>query len=127
MSFPRTTHQWLAPLYGHLEKVVDFGAPSGYSGMQGVHFGRSVPIAQVGNATGVVGFFGNTGIAPIATGGGGLFGATNLSVSGIAATGMGNSGLYFHLGRAAWNGGTGTPYTVNDLVLQLKNLGIIPT
>jgi hypothetical protein len=109
-----------------LGKTVDIQAPSGYSGAQGSAFGANVPIARIGNATGVVGFFGNTGIAPIATGGNGLFSATILGVSGPPATGIGNSGLYYHLARAAYNGGSGTPYTLNDLVLQLKNLGIVP-
>lgn len=126
MSFPRTTHQWLAPLYGHLERAVDFGAPSGYSGLQGVHFGKGTPITQVGNATGVVGFFGNTGIAPIATGGNGILSATYLGASGFASTGVGNSGLYTHLARFADNGGSGTPFTHGDIVRQLKNLGILP-
>lgn len=121
----RTTHTWLKPFYDVFDKVVDLQAPSGYASIQGVGLGRSAPVTQVGNATGVVGFFGSTGIAPIATGGNGIFAATNLSVSGVASTGMGASGLYYHLARVAYNGGSGTPYVLNDIVLQLKNLGIL--
>lgn len=97
MAFPWTTHQWLQPLY-----------------------------RQLNSPTGTPAFYGYSGYARIATGGIGVLGATNLGVSGVAATGLGNSGLYYHLARAGFNGGTGTVYTLNDIVTQLKNMGILP-
>ena len=94
--FPITTHQWLKPLYNTLN-----------------------------SPTGIPAFYGMTGAKQVATGGNGIFAATNLSVSGIAATGMAASGLYYHLAAAAFNGGTGNVYSVNDVVLSLKNIGIL--
>lgn len=124
---PRTTHQWLKNLYDYLDNGVLVAYPSGASGIPNAAWlGKTVPQTQIGNATGVVGFFGATGVAPIATGGNVSLGATYLGVSGNAATGIGNSGLYYQLGAAAYVGGTGTPYTVNDIVIQLKNLGLLP-
>lgn len=124
---PRSTHQWLRPVFDYIDAGPMVVYPSGASGIpNAVWAGDNTQITQIGNSTGVVGFYGFTGIAPIATGGNGIFAATNLGASGLAATGMGASGLYVHLGRAAFNGGSGTPYSLNDLVVQLKNLGIIP-
>lgn len=123
---PRTTHQWLKPLYDYVDAGARITYPSGASGIpNGAWLGDNVSITQLGNATGVVGFFGATGVAPIATGGNAGLLATNLGSSGTA-TGVGASGLYYHVGKAAYIGATGTPYTVNDIVLQLKNLGILP-
>ena len=127
-KFPRTSagHTWLKPFFDALDKSLGYVVPSGASGIPNAAWlGVGVPQLQVGNATGVVGFFGATGIAPVATGGLTFATPTNLSVSGIAATGMANSGLYFHVGRMGFDGGSGTIYTVNDVVVQLKNLGIL--
>lgn len=123
---PKTTHQWLKPLYTYLDNVIFGVVPSGASGIpNAAWYGKGVPIAQFGNATGVIGFLGNTGLPPVATGGNlGLL-ATALGVSGTA-TGVGASGFYYHLGKAGFNGGTGTVYTVNDLVAMAKNFGMLP-
>lgn len=113
MSFPRTTHQWLAPLYGHMEKVLDFGAPSGYSGMQGVGVAQGVPIARFGNASGTIGMYGSTGPAgQLATGTAGITGLTG--AGGMTAFSM------------VWiNGGSGAYYRLTDIVTALKNVGIL--
>jgi hypothetical protein len=130
---PRTTHKWLGPLYDALDDVLGYTVPSGASGIaNGAWLGRGVAITQVGNATGVVGFYGATGIAPISAASG-LLSMTYLGASGFGFTfispsgqGLSSSGLAHFLARAAWNGGSGTIYTVNDVVLQLKNMGILP-
>lgn len=124
-TVPRTTHTWLKNLYDYLDRGVLVTVPSGASGIaNGAWLGKFVPITQIGNASGVAAFYGATGVAQISSGG--LLGATNLGVSGLAATGMGASGLYVHLGRAGFNGATGTVYTIDDMVVQLKNMGILP-
>lgn len=126
-GFPRTTHQWLKPLYDALDASFGYIVPSGASGIpNAVWVGRGVPQTQIGTATGVIGLFGVTGIAPIATGGNGILSATYLGASGFASTGVGASGLYTHLARFADNGGSGTPYTHGDLVSILKQLRAIP-
>ncbi len=107
MSIPRTTHPWLKPFYDMME-------------------GKGTRQPQIGSSTGTIGMYGVTGIAPrLATGGLNLS-ATFLGASGFASTGIGASGLYTHLARFAAHGGTGTPYTLDDLVRSLKNLTIIP-
>lgn len=131
---PRPTHQWLAPLFTYLDKTVEGTTPSGASGIpNGAWLGRQVSTVQVGNATGIVGLYGFSGLAQIATGGAGIlsatylgasgFGATNLTASGWAVSG---SGLAIFLGRFADNGGSGTPYTFSDAISALKRLGALP-
>lgn len=60
-----------------------------------------------GVATSVHGFYGQTGIPQISTGTASLNNAT------------GGSGMLWY------NGGSGAFYNTNDIVLQLKNLGIL--
>lgn len=123
---PRVTHQWLKPVLDYIDQMASVTVPSGASGIaNGVWIGKTVPTTQISNATGVAGFFGFTGIGPIATGGNGVLSATALGASGFPATGLGASGFYTSLANAALNGGSGTPYTLNDIVVQLKNLGIL--
>lgn len=123
---PRTTHTWLKPLYDYLDDGVVSVVPSGASGIANAAWlGSNVPISQVGNASGTVGFYGGTGIAKIASAGLFVTSASALGASGMQATGLGESGLYTHLARAAWNGGSGTAYTIHDLVAQLKNMNIL--
>jgi hypothetical protein len=107
MSIPRTGHMWLEPFYDVLE-------------------GRTSRPLQLGSVTGYIGLFGSSGAQRLPTGGANTLVATNLGVSGPPATGIGNSGLYYHLGRAAYNGGTGTPYVQDDVVHALKRLGALP-
>mgnify|MGYP001617672177 CR=1 FL=1 len=118
MAVPRTTHTWLAPLYDYLDDSLGGGADSATLGL-------TDPTTRIGNATGVIGMYGTSGIAQIATGSAGILSATYIGASGFASTGVGASGLYTHLARYADNGGSGTPYTVGDIVTQLKNLGIL--
>ncbi len=91
MAVPRTTHQWLQPLYDFLS-------------------GKGTGFTTLGSSTGVIGLYGATGAARIATG-------TN-SVLGTSS--VGNSGIL-----SVANGGTGTYYNENDIVLALKNLGVL--
>ncbi len=120
------TYGWLGPIYDAMDAAFRVMTPSGASGIpNAVWFAKDVPRAQVGAATGAVGLYGFTGINRIATGGAGLLTATYLGASGFAATGAGNSGLANFLGRAAF-GSTGTLYTLNDVVDQLKNQGSLP-
>ena len=104
----RTTHTWLKPLYDLLE-------------------GKTSASLSIGSSTGIVGLYGSSGLAvQLATGTNGLFNnATSFGASGFGATGIGGSGLYVHLGRASYNGGTGNFYTSNDIVTALKNVGIL--
>ncbi len=95
-GFPRTTHTWLQPLYNA------FNSP-----------------------TGKPAFYGTSGMPRVASGGIQALVATNFGASGFPATGVGASGLYTHLGRAAY-GSTGTIFTMNDVVDALKNIGILP-
>lgn len=124
---PRTTHQWLKPLYNYIDNGVKTTVPSGASGIANATWlGSNVIVSQVGNATGLVGFYGATGYTQIQASTGINLGATSAGVSGVAATGLGASGLFYSLARAAFNGATGTVYTINDIVVQLKNMGILP-
>ncbi len=126
-GFPRTTHRWLQPFYDALDDSLGYVVTSGVSGVaNAVWLGRGVSLTMIGNSTGVIGFYGATGIAQVATGGNGILSATYLGASGFVSTGMGNSGLYVHLARFADNGGSGTPYTFSDVVRQLKNMGALP-
>lgn len=123
---PRTTHQWLKPLYDYLDGLGSLITPSGASGIANAYWvGKSVPQTQIGNATGVVGLYGFTGLAQIATGGLFTTAGSALGASGFQATGIGASGLYTHLANAAFNGGSGTPYTITDIVAELKNIGAL--
>lgn len=91
MSIPRTTHQWLQALYDRLE-------------------GKSSQPLNLGSPTGLLGFYGATGVARLATGTAGITGWT-----GAGAT-----------SAFTWiNGGSGTYYTPSDVVLALKNVGIL--
>ncbi len=109
---PVTTHQWLTPLYKWLNG----------QGSRSMGFGSS---------TGLMGFYGSTGLAPrVASGLIGLYaGAASptavAGLSGFAATGMGASGFYTFLGAAGFNGGTGSLYGLNDVIVALKNVGIL--
>jgi hypothetical protein len=129
-GFPRTTHQWLLPLYAALDLALGYIVPSGASGIaNGIWLGRGVPQTQVGTATGVVGLYGFTGL-PAVTGygfGNGVSGFTSSwsGASGIMATGVGGSGLASALSQLAFNGGTGSVVSINEIVRALKNVGII--
>lgn len=125
-GFPRTTHKWLKPLYDALDSAFGYVIPSGASGVPNAFWGgKGVQITQLGNATGLVGLYGFSGIAQVATGGLFLTAGSALGASGFQATGIGSSGLYTHLANAAFNGGSGTPYTITDIVAELKNLGAL--
>lgn len=131
---PRTTHTWLKPLYDALDAALGFIVPSGASGIpNAAWFGRGVPQVQIGNATGVIGMYGATGITQLATGGNLILSATYLGTSGFGATliaasgvALSASGMAPFLARFADNGGSGTPYTHGDVVSMLKRAGIAP-
>ena len=74
--------------------------------------GRGIRQPQIGSATGTVGLYGATGVAQLPTGTAGTTGIT----------GMGqNTGF-----NAIWlNGGSGSYYTLSDMVTALKNVGIL--
>jgi len=122
---PVTTHQWLQPLYKWLKGVG--GAVLTASGTaQASWLGQNSSTVRIGNATGVIGLYGYSGLPQVATGGAGIYSASYLGVSGWASTGVGNSGLFTFLSHFADNGGTGTPYTLSDVVRELKNIGALP-
>lgn len=129
-QFPRTTHPWLQPLYNAFKGAFRWSVPSGGSGIPNMLHIAPTAIAAVliGSPSGVIGFYGASGLPQLATGGNlGLL-ATNMgssSFSGLAATGIGASGLYVHLGKLGINGGTGNVYTLNDIVAALKNNGTL--
>lgn len=133
-GFPRTTHQWLKPLYDALDVAFDYTVPSGASGIaNAVGLGGGVPVTILGNATGVVGVYGYSGLAQLATGGNGILSATYLGASGFGSTlitasglALSASGISPFLARFADNGGSGTPYTHGDVVSALKRLGALP-
>ena len=108
-SVPRTTHQWLKPLYNYLDNGVKVTVPSGASGIaNGAWLGSNVLDTQIANATGAVGFYGSTGI---------------LRPTGLSST-AGATGVTFFDQRS--NGGTGANfYTLADLVAILKSRGDI--
>lgn len=126
-GFPRTTHKWLKPLYDALDASFGYVVPSGASGIANALWsGKGVPLLQLGNASGMVSLYGASGIAgQLATGTNGSFNATSFGASGFGATGLGASGFYTFASRFSENGGSGTFYTLGDLVTQLKNLGAI--
>jgi hypothetical protein len=107
MAIPRTTHPWLQPFYDCLQ-------------------GKGSSVLNIGSSTGILGLYGASGFARVATGGNGILSATYIGASGFASTGLGASGLYVHLARFADNGGSGTPYTLSDIVRQMKNMGALP-
>lgn len=122
---PRTTHQWLKPFYDYIDDGVIVTIPSGASGnANAVWLGSNVPITQIANATGVVGFYGSTGIAKTSSYGVSFYG-TGLGASGLGATGMGTSGIKDFMAQWGWNGGSGTFVTIDDIVAQLKNVGFL--
>lgn len=125
---PRTTHTWLKNLYNYLDAVIAGTVASGASGVfSGSWIGKGVPETQIGNASGIIGFYGSTGALQILATAFGISGVTSAGgSSGILATGVGGSGLNSAIAQLAFNGGTGTAYTLNDLVRQLKNQGSIP-
>lgn len=99
---PVTTHTWLRPLYRWLK------------GMGGVVLSPTGVVLdyQVGVTGAALGFYGNTG---------------TLQPTGVGSTGGGSGGVtgttFFDMRS---NGGTGVNYyTFNDLVLDLKNQGLI--
>lgn len=105
----RVTHQWLKPLFDYLDKLggVDLGSSGLGSVPRGAQYGVSVPITQVSNATGVLGFYGSTGIS-------------QGTAAGATAGSTGSSGVYFH----RTNGGTGTNfYTLDDVIAYMKSRG----
>lgn len=112
---PRTTHKWLAPLYNYLDSVLSSVVPSGGSGIANAAWvGKGVPITQLGNASGLVGNYGSSGIAgQLATGTAGITGFT-----GLAAGASGPANWWF-------NGGSGAFYTIGDVVTALKNNGTL--
>lgn len=67
---------------------------------------------RLGSSTGTVGLYGVTGIARIATGTAGITGVTGAG---------GNTG------PSVWwfNGGSGSWYTISDVVVALKNIGVL--
>lgn len=74
--------------------------------------GSSVQQPRIGSSTGTVGLYGVTGIARLATGTAGITGVTG--AGGMTAFSM------------VWiNGGTGNFYTLSDVVVALKNCGIL--
>lgn len=57
MSIPRTTHQWLRPLYdaldGHAKRPLQFGSPTSYFGVYGVSGAiQYVGVGSTGTAAG---------------------------------------------------------------------------
>jgi hypothetical protein len=118
---PITTHSWLKPLYKWLggvgDVVLGFSGGSGASGVLpsilGARPGRTAPVVSVGNATGILGFYGSTGIG---------------QPSGVGSTGSavggGATGTSFFDFRT--NGGTGANYyTLTDVVNDLKMQGLL--
>lgn len=95
MPLPRTTHQWLKPFYDTLE-------------------GRGSRPLQLGSPTGVMGFYGFTGLPRS---------PTTLARSTGGYTG-GASGAV--VDTQLYNGGTGTYYSNTDVVRALKNAGFLP-
>lgn len=123
---PRTTHTWLKPLYDYLDAVLYGVVPSGASGIaNAIWLGKGVPITQLGNASGVLGAYGFTGLPQLPTGGANIASvATYMGASGFGNTGLGLSGLNAYLAKAVY-GSTGTLYSGNDLVDALKNAGVL--
>jgi hypothetical protein len=94
MSIPRTTHQWLRPIYDVLD-------------------GHSIRPLQLSSPTGIMGFFGASGIKQ----------PTGIGFTGSASLG-GSTGVSFYDLRS--NGGTGAQYyTLTDVVQALKGLGLL--
>lgn len=109
---PITTHTWLQPLYRWLKgDLVQLNA----SGVAvGARIGGALPAVQLGNATGIVGFYGSTGIARPGTG---------FGITGSASLGSATGTTFFDFRT---NGGTGTAYyTLTELVADLKGQGLI--
>lgn len=90
MSMKRTTHTWLKPVWDNLDGLTS---------------------RPLGVATSVHGFYGQTGIAQLATGTAGITGLTGIGASGF--------------GSVWFNGGSGAYYTLSDVVVALKNVGIL--
>ncbi len=109
---PRTTHTWLRALYNYLDTEIAYVQPAGATGTQGLALliGAGAPQTDIGNATGLIGMYGTTGILrPTGLG----------AVAGITAA----SGY-----DARSNGGIGTNfYSLQDLVLIMKQRGDITT
>lgn len=125
MAVPRTTHTWLKRLYDYIDDLEALIYPSGQTGIpQGMNIGVAL-VTRVGTSTGILGMYGFSGYAQIAAAPGNL-GATYVGASGAVSTGVGASGLYYHLGKVGYNGATGSVYTIDDIVIQLKNMGILP-
>lgn len=97
-GIPRTTHTWLKPLYDVLQGKQKAGGPAGLN---------------FGSPTGVMGFYGATGIAQ----------PTGVGMTGSAVLG-GVTGATFFDFRT--NGGTGTQFfTFTDVVNALKLQGLL--
>lgn len=131
IGVPKTTHQWLKPLYAYLDGVISGTVASGASGIvSGAWIGRGAPVSMISNATGVAGFFGFSGLPQYSGYGGGymMTGGTQSwsGSSGILSTGIGGSGLLSAVSQLGWNGGTGTIAGLNEIVRALKNVGLIP-
>lgn len=106
---PRTTHTWLKALYNYLDLEIAGIYPSGASGIPNATWvGKGVAAVQIGNASGIIGLYGSTGLAR-PTGLGATAGTTGLSGFDLRS-----------------NGGTGTQfYSLNDLVAIMKSRGDI--
>jgi hypothetical protein len=91
MSIKRPTHTWLKPVLDNLDGLTK---------------------QPFGVATSVHGFYGQTGIAQLATGTAGITGITG--AGGMTAFSQ------------VWiNGGSGAYYQLQDIVTALKNVGIL--
>lgn len=109
-SVPTTTHQWLRPLYLYLQGTIGAFQPTGATGMNGfaLQLGNAVPQTDIGNPTGILGFYGATGIQQ-PTGTGSFAGTTAASGYDVRS-----------------NGGSGTNvYSFGDVVAALKGQGLL--
>ena len=119
---------WFRTLHGTLQVLagasgtgpVSAGVVApGVSGLLSV--GQTLTSQLVLGASGVkVSFYGTSGAAQPT-----VFGQFT-GGSGLGTTGFGASGFDAAINEFRHNGGTGTAVTIGDLVLTLKNLGILP-
>lgn len=112
---PRTTHQWLKPLYNYLDNGAQVVYPSGASGIpNAVLVGAQVPMLALGNASGSIGMYGGTGAA------GGQLSTGTAGITGV-------TGAAGNTGPSVWwfNGGTGNWYTISDIVTALKRVNVL--
>lgn len=104
---PITTHEWLQPLYHWLR---GWGSASVFTGPTGARFPAAL---SIGMPTGILGFFGATGVQQ----------PTGLGATGSAAGGGVTGSTFFDIRS---NGGTGANYyTITDVVNALKGEGLL--